>query len=45
MLGAERLRAVGRSQTATRTERWTRTVFILAVTGTVVGTMGLYWSR
>jgi len=43
VLGAERLRAVGRGETATRTEHWTRTVFLLAVAGTVVGTWVVYW--
>ena len=45
VLSAERLRVASRSEAAVRTVHWTRMVFALAVVGTVVGALGLYWSR
>ena len=45
VLGPGRLRAAGRSGTATCTERWTRVVFLLAVVGTLLGTAGLSGRR
>src|SRR5215471_20506090 len=45
VLGAELLRVAGHEGIATRTERWTRSVFLLAVAGTVVGTWITYWNR
>ena len=45
VLSAERLRVAGRSEAAVRAERWTRRVFALSAVGTLLGALGLYWSR
>jgi ABC-type branched-subunit amino acid transport system substrate-binding protein len=39
------LRAAGRDDMADRTERWTRFIFLLAVAGTVAGTLWYYWNQ
>jgi hypothetical protein len=45
VLCAERLHATDRGDLATRTERWTRIVFLMAVSVVVAGAIGLAWSQ
>lgn len=44
VLGAERLRAAGRTRIAVQTERWTSAAFLVAVGVTIAGAASLYFN-